>query len=103
MAPIQSIPPAKPPLVWPPRPSHPARRCASSRAATLCFWTVFLLFVAAVGYLGALAYSAEGGSLILSSGADGRLLAGALLAGSAIAAVCIAARHHTHHHHHPRH
>jgi hypothetical protein len=98
MAPITPSSPEKPPLVWPPRP--PCRR-ASPRGATLCFWTVFLLFIAALGYLALLAFTAEGGSLQLDSGIDSHLLAGMLLAGVAIAAVAASiATHHRHHHHH---
>jgi hypothetical protein len=70
-----------PPPVLPPRPQC---RAASSRTATVCFWTIFLLFLAVLGFLGLLAYTRETGELLSSSNS---LSLGLLLAGCAIAAV----------------
>jgi hypothetical protein len=93
MAPLASSPQHKPPLVWPPRPQC---RRTSPRTTTLCFWSILILFVAGLGYLGLLAFTTDTGSFHVSSSLDGHLLAGSLVVGCAIAAITAgcAIRHH---------
>jgi hypothetical protein len=49
---MSTSPPTRP---FPKLPERPPRRPAPRRAHTLLFWTVLLLFVAGIGYLGLLA------------------------------------------------
>jgi hypothetical protein len=92
--------PSTAPPALPPRPQ---RRACASRAATTCFWIVLIFFIAALGYIGLLAFSAGKGSFPgFSSLPNGHLLAGCILALCTIAAVVgsVATRNHRHHQHH---
>ncbi len=91
--------PSTAPQVLPPRPE---RRACASRSATTCFWIVLIFFIAALGYIGLLAFSAGKGSLPGISLPEGHLLAGCILVLCTIAAVVgsIATRSHRHHPHH---
>ena len=83
---------------WPPRPE---RRACASRTATLFFWAVLVLFIAALVYIGLLAFSAGKGSLPSISIVGGDLFSGCILACCTVAAVAagIATRNHRHHPH----
>jgi hypothetical protein len=87
-----SSPASSPTPLLPPRPARPP---AQPRAHTLCFWTILILFVAALGYLGLLAFAGNTGALPSAAGLDGHRLAGFLLAVCTIVAVAagIATRH----------
>jgi hypothetical protein len=52
---MSPTPPAQPPRL----PKRPERRPAPRRAHSLLFWTVFAVFVAAICYLGLLAFGGE--------------------------------------------
>jgi hypothetical protein len=77
----QQSPPA---VALPPRPHC---RPTPPRSATACFWVVFLIFFAALGYLGQLAYTRNAGQPQPNSGTEGHLVSGLVLVGFAIAAV----------------
>lgn len=67
---------------------RPLKSCpAQSRAGTLCFWTVFLLFFTVIGYLGVLAYTRNAGQSQPISGTGGHLGIALVLVGCAIATV----------------
>ena len=85
-----------------PVPPRPERRACPPRAATLFFWAVLVLFLAALVYIGLLAFTAGKGSLPSISLVDGDLLSGCILACCTVAAVAggIATRNHRHHPHH---
>ena len=80
-------------------PKPPQRRPAPRRAHTLFFWAIFLLFIAALGYLGMLAFTGDTERLVSSaaSAVDSHRLEECLLAIAAVAAVAggIATRHRT--------
>jgi hypothetical protein len=88
------VPPALPP--------RPERRACASRGATFCFWTVLVLFIAALVYIGLLAFASKTGSLPSTAMFNGDLFSGCILACCTIAAVagCIATRNHRHHQRH---
>jgi Na+/proline symporter len=67
--------------------------------ATFCFWTVFLLFLAGLCFLGLLAYTRNAGQAQPWSNSHSL---GVLLASAAVVAVIagICASHQHHHHHH---
>jgi hypothetical protein len=62
------------------------------------FWAVFLLFIAAIGYLGVLAFSGNTETLIPSTVVDSHRVEECLVALATVAAVAggIATRHHKH-------
>jgi uncharacterized RDD family membrane protein YckC len=88
----------QPPLPLRALPPRPQYRPAPPRAATICFWIVFLLFLAGLGFLGMLASTRNSGQPRLDSGRD-QILLGVLLGIFAIAAVIagITARQQRHH------
>jgi hypothetical protein len=87
-------PSPQPPHVLPPR---PLCRPAASRAATLCFWTVFLLFLASLGFLALLAYSRNSGQAQPNPGNQGPIFFGFLIVGVAVAVVIgVISSHHQH-------
>jgi len=94
---------SSPPLAPSPKrvPPRPVRRPPPPRAATFCFWSVLVLFVAALCYLGLLAFAANAG-LFFSAGSGSHFLIWILVAifAAATVAVGVAARHHHNHHHH---
>ena len=80
------------------RPPRPQRRPAPRRTHTLLFWAVFLLFIAALGYLGMLAFTGNTERLVPSAVVDSHRVEECILALVAVAAVAggIATRHHKH-------
>jgi len=71
-------------------------RPLESRTGTVCFWTLFLLFLAGIGYIGLLAFSRNAGQPEPQSGTGGHMTFGLILVICAIAAVIavIASHHH---------
>jgi hypothetical protein len=98
MASAPSISPRPPQSSPPVVPKPPLRRPAPRRAHTLLFWAVFLLFIAALGYLGLLAFSGYTEKVIPSVAVDSHRLGECLVAVATVAAVAggIATRHHMH-------
>ncbi len=96
MATAPSITPRPPQSPRPVLPERPVRRPAPRRAHTFFFWTIFLLFIAALGYIGLLAFTGDTGRLIPGTVVDTHRLAECLVALAAIAAVAggIVTRHH---------
>jgi hypothetical protein len=80
-------------------PPRPSCRPAPSRSATLCFWTVMLLFFAIIGFVGMLAYTRNSGQAQPDSSSGGHLVIGILLVGFAVAAIIgvISTRHNREH------
>ena len=97
MASAPSITP-RPPQSRPVPSERPVRRPAQRRSHTLLFWTIFLLFLAALGYLGLLAFTGDTGRLIPRAVVDSHRLEECLVALATVAAVAggIASRHHMH-------
>jgi hypothetical protein len=77
-------------------PARPLRRPAPRRVHTLFFWTIFFLFVAALGYLGLLAFSGASGHLIDRAAIADHFVAEFVVALCVVAAVAggIVTRHH---------
>ena len=77
-------------------PPRPQCRPGSSRTGTACFWTLFLLFLSGIVYLGVLAYSRNAGQAEPDPGTGGHLAFGLALVTLAVAAVIgvIASHHH---------
>jgi hypothetical protein len=97
MATASPITPRRPQSPPPLLPERPSRRRAPRRAPTFFFWTVFLLFIAAIGYLGLLAFSANT-ERVVSAVVDSYRVEKFLLALAVVIAVAggIATRHHMH-------
>ena len=97
MASAPSITP-RPPQSRPLLPERPVRRPAPRRTHTFFFWTIFLLFIAALGYLGLLAFTGDPGRLIPGEVVDSHRLEECFVALATVAAVAggIATRHHMH-------
>ena len=98
---MASAPSISPPPPQPPRPAFPARplrRPTPRRAHTLFFWTIFFLFVAAIGYIGLLAFSGAPTHLIERATVDDHFVAEFVVALCVVAAVAggIVTRHHLH-------
>lgn len=79
-------------------PPHPMRRIGSSRWATICFWTVLVLFLLLLSYLGLLAFTSYNGTLQSSGILQGPHIAGAIVGFCAIASLAagIATRNQQH-------
>ena len=97
MATASPIRPRRPQSPPPLLPERPVRRPAPHRGQTFFFWTIFLLFLAALGYLGLLAFSANT-ERVVSAVVDSYRVEKCLLALAAVIAVAggIATRHHLH-------
>ena len=77
-------------------PARPLRRPAPRRAHTIFFWMIFFLFVAALVYIGLLAFSGTPARLIERASINDHFVAECLVALSVVAAVAasIVTRHH---------